>query len=315
MAFEESRWVWMNGSLVAWRDATLHVSAHALHYGTGVFEGIRCYDTPAGPAVFRLREHLQRLFTSARLHDIQIPYVLEELEKATCELVLRNEFRSCYVRPICFFGSDTLNVHPRKCPVEVAILAWPWAPYLGAEGLRSGVRVTISPWRKFHSRMMPTTAKACGQYLNSVLAVRDAERRGFDEALLLDVDNCLAEGSGENLFLVRNARLLTNDERHSILLGITRETVIELARDLGYAVEVKALRLEDLYPAEEAFLTGTAAEVTPIREVDGRPIGPCTPGPITQKIQQAFFSAVSGRDANYCRWLHFVTAAPSAARK
>jgi branched-chain amino acid aminotransferase len=310
MAFDRSRWVWMNGSIVPWPEATLHVSAHALHYGSGVFEGIRCYDTDAGPAVFRLREHLERLFNSAKLHEIKIPYGLEELEKAICELIRRNEFKSCYVRPICFFGSDTLSVHPRNCPVETAILAWPWGAYLGAEGLQQGVRVTVSPWRKFHSRMMPTNAKACGQYINSILAVRDAEHRGFDEALLLDVNDSLAEGSGENLFIVRDGALLTNDERHSILLGITRETVIELARDLGYPVETTPLLLEDLDSADEAFLTGTAVEVTPIREVDGKPVGPSAPGPITQKIQKAFFSAVSGREAKYTRWLRFVNRCP-----
>jgi branched-chain amino acid aminotransferase len=195
-------------------------------------------------------------------------------------------------------------VHPGNNPVEVVILAWPWAPYLGAEGLKQGVRVTVSPWRKFQSRMMPTTAKACGQYLNSMLAVRDAVSRGYAEALLLDAEGHLAEGSGENLFIVRDGQLLTNDERHSILLGITREAVLKIASDLGYQVEVRALDLEDLLAADEAFFTGTAAEVTPIREVDGTAIGKTTPGLITEDIQRVFFAATSGRDQRYKGWLH-----------
>jgi branched-chain amino acid aminotransferase len=195
-------------------------------------------------------------------------------------------------------------VHPDNNPVEVVILAWPWAPYLGAEGLKEGVRVTVSPWRKFQSRMMPTTAKACGQYLNSMLAVRDAVSRGYAEALLLDAEGHLAEGSGENLFIVRDGHLLTNDERHSILLGITRQAVLRIALDLGYQVEVRALDLEDLLSAEEAFFTGTAAEVTPIREVDGTPIGKRTPGLMTAEIQRVFFAATSGRDQRYKDWLH-----------
>ena len=208
------------------------------------------------------------------------------------------------MRHLCFYGSSTLGLHPAKCPVEVVILTWPWAAYLGAEGLERGVRVTVSPWLKFHSQMMPTTAKACGQYLNSILAVRDAVRRGFDEALLLDQDGHIAEGSGENLFIVRDRQLLTNDERHSILLGITRDVVMQIARNLGYRLETGALRLDDLLNADEAFFTGTAAEVTPIREVDGRPIRTGRRGPVTEQIQEVFFAATSGRDPRYRDWLH-----------
>src|SRR5882724_2850935 len=283
MSFEQSKWVWMNGELVQWANATVHVSVHGLHYGSGVFEGLRCYETVDGPAVFRLEAHLERLFASAQVYGIEIAYSLDELAAAVRSLIERNEFRSCYIRPICFYGSDGLGLHPRNCPVEVVILAWPWAPYLGSEGLENGVRVTVSPWLKFHSQMLPTTAKACGQYLNSILAVRDAVARGFDEALLLDTDGHIAEGSGENLFLVRDGRLVTNDERHSILLGITREVVMQIARDLGYRVETRALRLDDLLNADEAFFTGTAAEVTPIREVDGVPINDGRRGPVTRQ--------------------------------
>ena len=307
LSFDESKWVWMNGKALPWADATTHVSAHALHYGSGVFEGIRCYETAEGPALFRVDAHLDRLYASAEIYGIVIPYTQQELTEAICDMVLRNGFRSCYVRPLCFLGSSSLGVHPDNCPVEVVILAWPWAPYLGAEGLKEGVRVTISPWRKFESRMFPTTAKGCGQYLNSMLAVRDAISRGFAEGLLLDANGHLAEGSGENLFIVRNGRLLTNDERHSILLGITRDAVMRIAPDLGYEVEVRALDLEDLLAADEAFFTGTAAEVTPISEIDGTLIGSGTRGPITAAIQQVFFDATAGRDRRYKDWLHQVS--------
>jgi branched-chain amino acid aminotransferase len=306
MPFDQTKWVWMNGELIPWNNATVHLSAHALHYGSGVFEGVRCYETADGPAVFRLEAHLERLYASAEVYGIEIPYSQAELAAAICELISRNEFSSCYVRPICFYGSDSLGLHPRQCPIEVAVMAWPWAPYLGAAGLEHGVRLTVSPWLKFSSQMMPTTAKACGQYLNSILAVRDAIARGFDEALLLDSHGHIAEGSGENLFIVRDGILLTNDERHSILLGITRAAVIEIARDFGYTVEVNALTLDDLLSADEAFLTGTAAEVTPIREIGGTLIGNGLRGEVTEKIQSAFFDAVAGRAEKYRHWLTFV---------
>ncbi|HLA10142.1 MAG TPA: branched-chain amino acid transaminase [Pyrinomonadaceae bacterium] len=303
MSFAETKWVWLNGKFVPWSDANFHVSAHGLHYGSGVFEGVRCYETADGPAVFRLDDHLQRLYASAEVYGLEIPFTREELAEATCELIERNHFSSCYVRPICFYGSQSLGLHPRNCPIEVAILAWPWAPYLGAEGLQNGVRVTVSPWKKFHSQMMPTTAKACGQYLNSILAVRDAVKRGFDEALLLNAEGQVAEGSGENLFIVSGGKIVTNDDRHSILLGITRDCVIRIARDLGYLVEARAIRLHDLLTADEAFVTGTAAEVTPIREVDNSRIGDGMPGAITAQIQKLFFDAVAGRALRYQHWL------------
>ena len=225
-------------------------------------------------------------------------------KEAICDTILRNDFNGCYVRPICYYGSAGLSVHPRNCPVEFAILTWPWAAYLGEDGLKRGVRVTVSSWTKFHSRMMPTTAKACGVYLNSMLAVREAIDGGYDEAILLDIDGNLAEGSGENLFIVRNGRVFTNDEDASILMGITRDAVIQIARNLGYQVEVKQSRLEDLLSSDEAFFTGTAAEVTPIRECDGKQIGSGARGPMTEKIQEVFFAATSGKDARYQSWLH-----------
>jgi branched-chain amino acid aminotransferase len=314
MSFDEARWVWMNGTIVPWSGATLHVSAHTLHYGSGVFEGIRCYETTDGPAVFRLREHLQRLFDSATFYDLEIPYTFEELEDGICELIELNAFRDCYIRPLCYRGSRTLHLNPRACPVEVVVLAWPWDPFLNSEE-KGGVRICVSPWRKFDSQMMPSTAKACGQYINSILAVQDAERRGYDEALLLDANDCIAEGSGENLFLVRAGRLATNDERHSILLGITRDAIIEIANDLGIEVEIGALRLDDLLAADEAFFTGTAVEVAAIQEMEGKRIGSAVPGPITRKIQEAFRAATSGRSEKYKRWLHPVGSQKLAALK
>src|ERR1041384_5914939 len=313
MSFDQSKWVWRNGEIIRWEDATTHVSAHALHYGSGVFEGIRCYATDAGPAIFRLDAHLDRFYASAGVYGLEIPYDRLELTEAIEELVRVHDFESCYLRPLCYFGSSSLGVHPAKCPVEVVVLAWPWAPYLGAAGLEEGVRVTVSPWKKFHADMMPTTAKACGQYLNSILAVRDAFKRGFDEALLLNSEGHLAEGSGENLFIVRNGELITNDEGDSFLMGITRDAVSRIGRDLGHRVVTRAMTFEDLVEADEAFFTGTAAEVTPIREVDGKQIGTQPRGPITENIQRAFFNATSGREPKYRHWLHCVKQPAAAA--
>jgi branched-chain amino acid aminotransferase len=306
VSFEQSEWVWMNGRVVRWSEATLHVSSHALHYGSGVFEGIRCYKTADGPALFRLDAHLDRLYASAESYGMTIPYSPDEITEAICEVIDRNGFTGCYVRPIVYYGSASLGVHPRHCPIEAAILVWPWAAYLGDDGLENGVRVKLSSITKFHSRMMPTTAKACGGYINSMLAVRDALDAGYDEALLLDERGNVAEGSGENLFIVRDGDLLTNDEHSSILLGVTREAVIQIARDLGYRVEVGMIRLNDLIAADEAFFTGTAAEVTPIRQLNDRPIGNGARGPVTAAVQRSFFDAVLGRDPCYRDWLHMV---------
>jgi branched-chain amino acid aminotransferase len=303
VTFEKTNWVWMNGEMVPWTGATIHVSAHTLHYGSGVFEGLRCYETNDGAAIFRLPEHVDRLFASAEAYGIEIPYSKTELGDAICETIRLNEFTGCYVRPLCFHGSAGLAVHPRNCPVEVVVLAWPWGAYLGEESLERGVRVTVSSYAKFHSRMLPTTAKGCGGYLNSMLAAREAATAGYDEALLLDERGDIAEGSGENLFLVCDGRLMTNDERSSILLGITRDSVITVARDLGYEVEVRNLTLQDLLMADEAFFTGTAVEVTPIRELDGKKIGEGKRGPVTEEIQRSFLAAVTGQDRRYSEWL------------
>lgn len=309
MSFASCKYVWKNGQVIPWADATIHMSAHGLHYGTGVFEGIRCYDTVSGPGVFRLDAHLERMFDSARTYGITLPYSQEQLTQGTLEVIRANEFSDCYIRPIATYGSSSLGVHPRWCPVEVAILAWPWGVYLGEGALEKGIDVTVSRWKKFSSLAMPATAKACGQYLNSMLAIQDAVKRGFDEALLVDEDGVVAEGSGENLFLVQNGVVLTNDERDHVLMGITRDSVITLARDLGYKVLVGQIRLEEVEVADEAFFTGTAAEVTPISSVDRKPIGNGRRGPITTELQRAFFAATSGQDPKYHSWLTLATAA------
>lgn len=308
MSFEGVKKVWMSGKLVDWSSANVHISSHSLHLGSGVFEAIRCYRTAGGPALFRLDAHLERLFRSAAIHGMKVPFAAEELDRATCLTVVENGFDECYVRILCHYGSGSLGVYPRHCPVEVAILAWPMGAYLGAGATKSGIRTTITRWVKFESRMMPTTAKASGQYVNSLLAVRDAFDRGFEEAILLNADGDIAEGSGENIFVVRDGRLFTNDERSSILLGITRDAVMQIARDLGYEVVVGKLRLDDLLSADEAFFTGTAAEVTPIREVDGKNIG-VAPGPVTRKLQEAYLAAIEGRSPKYGSWLRNVRAA------
>jgi branched-chain amino acid aminotransferase len=312
MSFADVKFIWKDGEIIPWANATVHISAHALHYGSGVFEGIRCYETAEGPAVFRLREHLERFHASAKTYGFEIPFSNAELTDAVNDLIGVNGLTSCYVRPIAFRGSGSLSVHPGKCPVETAIMVWPWGAYLGSDGLENGIRVTVSPWRKFHSSMMPTTAKACGQYLNSILAVQDAFARGFDEALLLDNGDRLAEGSGENLFVIRDKTIYTNEADDSILMGITRDAVMIIARDCGFNVVTTSLELDHLLNADEAFFTGTAAEITPIREVDGQRIGNGRCGPITAELQEKFFDAVHGRDDRYAKWMHPVGATVTA---
>jgi branched-chain amino acid aminotransferase len=296
----------MNGAFLPWKDANIHISTHALHYGSGVFEGIRCYDTTDGPALFRISEHIERFFNSARTHSLAIPFSPEQLEGAIAELICRNGFSNCYVRPLCYRGSRELTVNPRRCPVEIAILAWPWEPLHGSESVQRGIRACISPWKKFHSDMMPTTAKASGQYVNSILAIDDAIERGYDEAILLDINGFVAEAAAENLFLVRNGELFTNDEKHSILLGITRDSIIRIARDLGYPVTIAPLPAEAIASADEIFLTGTAAEVVPVCEVDNTRIGDGECGRITKQIQEQYRRIVTGREPAYRNWLQRV---------
>jgi branched-chain amino acid aminotransferase len=306
--FVKADTIWFNGAFVPWDDARVHVMAHGLHYGTGVFEGIRSYETDDGPAVFRLDEHIARLFASAALYELEIPYSAAELTAATLELLTRNRLTRTYIRPIAFFDAHSLNLWPRDIPVSVAIAAMPLGAYLG-EGLTKGVRVCISSVRRFDASAIPTTGKACGQYVNSVRAVQEALRRGFDEAIFLNQRGEVAEGSGENLFVIKDGAIVTNGEEADILPGITRASVLELASTLGIASQVRALSIADLTSADELFFTGTAAEVTPVVNVDGRAVGSGTAGPITLRLQEAFFDVVHGRDPRFRRWLAFAPAA------
>jgi branched-chain amino acid aminotransferase len=295
----------MNGELVDWEDATVHVGVHGLHYGSGVFEGIRRYETPRGPAVFRLTDHMRRLDTSARLIYMTLPYSVDELVQATHELLAANALPEVYIRPIAFYGYGTLGVPPRENPVYVAILSWPWGTYLGEEALAKGIRAKISTFARHHVNAKMTNGKTCGDYVNSILAKREALLDGFDEAIMLDTQGLVSECTGENIFVVRDGKIRT-PPLHSILDGITRESVIEIARDRGFEVIESALTRDDLYIADEIFLTGTAAELTPVREVDHRTIGEGKRGPVAGELQKAFFEVVTGADSRYARWRTFV---------
>ena len=310
MAQTHTPTIWLDGGLKPWAEGTTHIMSHTLHYGSGCFEGIRCYDTPDGPAVFRLEDHMQRLHQSGQAFEMQIPYSVEQLVQATIEVIQANKLRSCYIRPIAYYGYDSLGVHPNNCPVQVSIACFDWGAYLGKEGLVKGVRITISSWRKSHWSSFPTTAKANGQYLNSMLAVQDARKRGFDEALLLNMEGNIAEGSGQNLFLVKDGTVHTNDEKSSILLGITRDTIIQLCGDLEIPVEIGVMTKEMLLEADEAFFTGTATEVAPIRELDGHTFGTGKPGPVTSRLRDLYFHIIQGREPNYRHWLTYVNGAP-----
>jgi branched-chain amino acid aminotransferase len=301
---EPTPYIWLNGELVDWEDATIHVGVHGLHYGSGVFEGIRCYETQRGPAVFRLTDHMARLEMSASLIYMTLPYSVEELVAATHELLGANGLPACYVRPIAFYGYGTLGVPPRQNPVYVAIMSWPWGTYLGAEALARGIRAKISTWRRVGPNTIPHAAKATGVYLNSMLAVMEANRAGYEEALLLTEDGYVGDGSGENIFVVKNGRITTPDLSASILPGITRDAVVTIARDLGYEIVEKPIIRTDLYAADELFMTGTAAEVTPIRAVDDIEVG--DPGPVTKAIQETYLATVTGRVERYASWLEHV---------
>ena len=295
--------IWMDGEFVDWDDAQIHVLSHGLHYGTGVFEGARCYDTEEGPALFRWDEHLGRLFDSAKTYDLEIDHSREELTEATLELIRSQGFESCYIRPIAFFGYDSLGVSPEGCPTRVAIAVWPWGTYLGEEAVEEGVEVMVSSWRKHASSQIPTTSKTTGLYVNSLLAGEEARRNGYAEAVVLNKEGNVAEGPGENLFLVRDGEIHTPGLAQSILDGITRQTAVTLARELGYEVNDQAvISRGELYTADELFFTGTAAEVTPIRAVDDIEIGSGTRGPVTEEIQSAFFDLVERRTDGHDEW-------------
>jgi len=294
--------IWYDGKLVPWRDATTHVLTHSLHYGLACFEGVRAYKTVNGTAIFRLKEHTERWFNSAHIFNMRMPYDRETLTAAQREVVRANKLESCYIRPISFYGSEKMGVSPKGAKVHVSIAAWPWGAYLGEEGLEKGIRVKTSSYARHHINVTMCRAKFSGTYANSILANQEAVEHGYDEALLLDVDGYVAEGPGENLFIVKNGKLY-EPELTSALIGITRDAVIQLARDIGIEVQARRITRDDVYIADEAFFTGTAAEVTPIRELDGRVIGSGRRGPVTQKLQAMFFDVVNGRSAKYAHWL------------
>ena len=303
MAADGKTSIWWNGRLVPYGEAKTHVLSHALHYGTGVFEGIRAYEGAKGAAIFRLGEHIERLFASAKAYKIPVPVTPEQVLAGCREVIRANGLTSCYLRPLIFLGHGPLGVYAKNVPTEAIIAAFPWGAYLGPEALEKGIRATISSWTRLHHAAFPTTAKGSGQYLNSTLAVREAKEKGFDEAILLDAQGNLSEGSGENLFLVIKRTLVTPGLEASILPGITRDAVMTLAADLGLDVEVRPITRGELYAADEAFFTGTAAEITPIREVDAYVIGSGRRGPLTKRLQDAFFRAVHGEDASKASWL------------
>jgi branched-chain amino acid aminotransferase len=301
---EKSEWIWMNGELVPWDNANVHVLSHGLHYGTGVFEGIRAYETDRGTAIFRHREHLERLVRSAQLYYMELPYSVDELRDTTHELIRRNRLKSCYIRPLAFRGYGEMGLYAQSAPIDVIVAVWPWGAYLGEEGKRSGIRCKVSSWRGISADSLIPHAKASGQYLNSILAKTESANAGYDEAILLDVHGNVSEGSGENVFIVRDGVLSTPGHTNSILDGITRRSVIQIAADLGYPVEERDIARAELFLADEVFLTGTAAELVPVREVDDHPIG--EPGEITRVIQAKFEDALHGRAPEYLEWLDVV---------
>jgi branched-chain amino acid aminotransferase len=300
--------IWMNGELVDWDDARIHVGTHGLHYGSGVFEGIRCYDTPNGPAVFRLTDHIRRLHNSARLLHMEIPYSIEELTAATNELLGANGLPEAYVRPIAFYGYGELGVAARDNPVETVLMSWPWGAYLGEEALHTGISAKISTFQRVGANVIPHVSKATGVYLNSMLAVTEANRAGYDEAILLTPEGTVADGSGENVFVVRDGVLYTPDLATGILPGITRDSIIQIAQDIGYTVIEKTVIRSDLYLADEVFMCGTAAEVTPLRAVDDHEIGV---GPVTLELQRAYLDTVRGVSERWAQWREYV---PQLAR-
>lgn len=301
---EKAKYIWQNGEFVPWDEATVHVLSHGLHYGTGVFEGIRCYDGELGPAIFRHREHLARLADSARMYFLDLPYGGDELAEATRELIRKNGLRDCYIRPLAFRGYGEMGLYAKSAPVEMMIAVWHWGAYLGEEGKRHGIRTKISSWRRVSSSSLIPHAKASGQYLNSILAKTESAQAGYEEAILLDERGFVCEGSGENIFVVKDGAVATPPQVASILDGITRKSVIKILRDGGYEVVERDLARSELYGADEVFMCGTAAEVVPVREVDDHPIG--DPGPVTRFTQEKYEDAIFGRAPEYSDWLDLV---------
>jgi branched-chain amino acid aminotransferase len=306
MPITEAEKIWKDGALVDWADANVHVLSHAVHYGSGVFEGIRAYATERGPAVWHLDEHLKRLFRSAKLYHMDIPYSVEAITDAVKEVIRANGLDACYIRPVVLRGYGEMGVNPLNAPVNVFIATWPWGAYLGEDALENGVRIKISSWRRNAQNALPSSAKATGQYINGVLAKIESLKAGYDEAVMLNEQGYITDGSGENLFIVRDGRLTTPPISAGCLDGITRGSVIRIARDLGYEVTEENLVRTDLYNADECFFTGTAAEITPIREVDDRAVGEGHRGPITKELQGAFFAATKGETERHASWLTYV---------
>jgi branched-chain amino acid aminotransferase len=304
---EEDGVIWQNGEFVDWDDATTHVLTHGLHYGTGIFEGVRAYDTEQGTAIFRWDEHLDRFYQSGQPYDMELDYSREELTEATLETIRRNGLESAYIRPIAYYGYNSLGVSPGDCPVDVVVAAWPWGAYLGEEALENGIDVMISSWRKHASSQIPTNAKTTGLYVNSLLAGEEARRNGYAEAIVLNKEGNVAEGPGENLFLVRDGEIYTPGLSESILDGITRNTLITLAEERGYEVHDNvSISRGELNTADELFFTGSAAEVTPIRKVDNVTIGDGSRGPVTEELQSAFFDLVERRTDEHDEWFTYV---------
>jgi branched-chain amino acid aminotransferase len=306
MPITEAEKIWKDGALVDWADANVHVLSHALHYGSGVFEGIRAYATERGPAVWHLDEHLKRLFRSAKLYHMDIPYSIEAIRDAVRDVIRANGLDACYIRPIVLRGYGEMGVNPLNAPINVFIATWPWGAYLGEDALENGVRIKISSWRRNAQNALPSSAKATGQYINGVLAKIESVMAGYDEAVMLNEQGYITDGSGENLFVVRDGRLTTPPISAGCLDGITRGSVIRIARDLGYEVTEDNLVRTDLYNADECFFTGTAAEITPVREVDDRAVGEGHRGPVTKELQGAFFAATKGETEAYASWLTYV---------
>ena len=306
--------IWMNGSFVKWDDAKVHILTHSLHYGTGVFEGIRCYKADSGPAVFRLPEHVDRLFDSAHILQMEMPFTREAVTAAILETIRVNKIEACYIRPLAYIGYGAMGVFPKENPVQVSIAVWPWGSYLGDDGIKNGIRVKISSFSRPHVNATMVRAKTTANYANSLLAKREALKDGYDEAVLLDTDGYIAEGSGENVFMVRKGVIKT-PPLTSILEGVTRDTVMQLAVEHGMRLVEERFTRDEFYVADEAFFTGTAAEITPIREVDNRTVGSGKPGPVTKALQAAFFDIVHGRDGRHAHWLTPVHAKQAAVKK
>lgn len=303
---EKARSIWLDGKFIPWEEARVHLLTHSLHYGLGVFEGIRAYFCSDGrTAIFRLAEHIRRLFDSAHVMQMDIPFPPGEVEAVCCEILRVNQQKEAYIRPLAFVGEGVMGLHPQNNPVQLAIISWVWGAYLGEEGLKKGIRAKVSSYARHHVNVMMTKAKATGNYVNSIMAKREATALGYDEAIMLDTDGYVAEASGENIFIIRDG-LLKTPPLTAVLPGITRDAILTLARDLGIPYQEGIFSRDELYLADEAFLTGTAAELTPLREVDGRIIGSGKPGPITQKLQAAFFAVVKGEDTRYQNWLTYL---------